>query len=318
MNHWVLIDKTLSSKLPILKQQLLQIPGISHVAVSSGNPISGNRIVRYDLEDKSFYTPYLFSGDEDLIKTLDLKLIEGELFSEGNKGCLVNEKLVRQFNFIHPIGEIIPGTKDRIIGVVRDFTCGSFKLDIPPVIISYRANANCLLVNFNGQVNSDLVSRIQATWNKVFPGRLFEYQVLQQDLMKKYSDDTFFYRLMIGFSITSLIISCFGLFAVSWAVIQSRVKEIGIRKIVGAKGVDILRLLSLVFFKRITIAFFISVPIAYYFMEKWLEHFVKRIQVSPLIFVASAIVTIVLSFVTLSIQLAKAIVTNPVDEIKAD
>jgi putative ABC transport system permease protein len=163
-----------------------------------------------------------------------------------------------------------------------------------------------------------LIGQIQKEWKGVFPDRLFEYQTLQQDLMKKYEGDIFFYKLVIAFSIISLIISCFGLFAVSWAVIQSRVKEIALRKVFGASGKKILVLLTMTFLKRIAVAFLLSVPIAYYVMEKWLEHFVKRIAISPVIFATAAIVILITSFATLSIQLVKAVVTNPLDELKAE
>ncbi len=311
-------DKTLNAKLPILKQALLEISNIKQVAISSGNPISGNTIARYDLDNNEFYTPYLFSGDEDLIKTLDLNLVSGELFAAGKDGSLVNEELVRKFNLKNPIGETIPGTKNKIIGVVKDFTCGSFKEKIPPVIISYKANSNCLLIGYESELPSSLLSQIQKVWNTTFPGYLFEYKILQQDLLKKYKEDIFFYKLITAFSITTLIISCFGLFALSWAITQSRVKEIGIRKIFGARGKDILNLLTLSFLKRIAVAFVIAVPIAYFLMQNWLEHFVKRITIGPMVFAASAAMMLLIALITMSIQTIKAILLNPIDELREE
>ena len=135
-------DERLANDLGALKQKVMQIPDVNNVTVTNGNPISGNAIVRYDLADEQFYTPYLFGGDEDYFRTLGLQLIDGQMPSEVIKGKLVNRTLVRLFNMDNPVGQKIPGTaNDVIVGVVEDFTCGSFKQEIPPAIISIDAIA---------------------------------------------------------------------------------------------------------------------------------------------------------------------------------
>jgi putative ABC transport system permease protein len=309
-------DKKYSEMLPVLKQKISQLPDVNNVTAGSGNPIFGNMVTRYTLENEQFYTPYLFEGDEDFLKTLDLKLIEGELPSEKNNGKLVNQTLVRQFNLKTPIGEPVPGTKDIIIGVVEDFTCSSFKQEIPPVVISYNKTGQTLLVNYEGNNLSRLLPQLQAEWKGLFPDYPFAYRIVQEELMKKYREDTFFYKIIITFSIISMILSCFGLFALSWAVIQSRTKEIGIRKVLGATAVDILHLLTLTFTKRIGIAFLIAAPMGYYLMNQWLARFANKIELNIWIFGISGLIVITVAFVTLSLQTVKATMTNPVDEIR--
>lgn len=311
-------EKTMIDKLPALKQNVLQISGVQHAAIASGNPISGNRMARYDLDNGTFYTPYLFSGDEDLMKTLNLTLLEGEFPSATNKGKLVNEKLVNYFNMIHPVGEKIPGTDDMIIGVVKDFTCTSFKEEIAPAIVSYSQDNSRLLIDYSGQALSSLLPLIQNEWNKSFPGYYFSYQVIQEELMKKYKGDTFFYKTVVAFSITSMIISCFGLFALSWAVAQSRLKEMGIRKVLGATAKDIMNLLSISFIKRIGIAFLIAAPAGYYLMDKWLQNFANRISLNTGIFITAGITVTFIALLTMSIQTVRAALTNPVNELKND
>jgi putative ABC transport system permease protein len=309
-------DRKFSELLPVLKQKLAQLPAVNSVSVGSGNPISGNMIVRYELEDKQFYTPYLFGGDNDFMETLNLKLIEGELPSEKNNGKLVNQRLVQQFNLKKPIGEKVPGTKDLIVGVVEDFTCGSFKQEIPPVIISYYTDGQTLLIDYAGNDLEALLPQINKEWKSVFPDNNLNYRLLQQDLMKKYKEDTFFYRIIITFSIISMVLSCFGLFALSWAVIQSRTKEMGIRKVLGATAVDVLNLLTLTFTKRILVAFLLAAPVGYYLMNAWLARFANRIELSAWVFMIAGGVVIAIAFVTLSFQTIKATLTNPVDEIR--
>jgi putative ABC transport system permease protein len=309
-------DKKYSQTLSVLKQKIIQLPDVNNVTVSSGNPIFGNMIVRYDLDNEQFYTPYLFGGDEDYLKTLDLKLIEGELPSEKNNGKLVNQTLVRQFNLKKAVGEQIPGTKDVIVGVVEDFTCGSFKQEIPPAIISFHKEGQSLLIDYGGSNLSKILPQIQTEWMSVFPDYSFTYRVIQEELMKKYKEDTFFYKIIITFSVISMILSCFGLFALSWAVVQSRTKEMGIRKILGATPLDILNLLTLTFTKRIILAFVIAAPVGYYLMNQWLTRFANRIELNVWIFCISGLMVTFIAFMTLSLQTVKATMTNPVDEIK--
>lgn len=309
-------DERYSQTLSVLKQKILQLPDVNNVTVSNGNPIFGNMIVRYDLDNERFYTPYLFGGDEDYLKTLDLKLIEGELPSEKNNGKLVNQTLVRQFNLKKAVGELVPGTKDIIVGVVKDFTCGSFKQEIPPAIISFYKDGQSLLIDHGGSNLAKILPQIQTEWRSVFPDYAFTYRVIQEELMKKYKEDTFFYKIIITFSVISMILSCFGLFALSWAVVQSRTKEMGIRKVLGATPLDILNLLTLTFTKRIILAFVVAAPVGYYLMNEWLTRFANKIELNLWIFLISGLMVTFIAFMTLSLQTVKATMTNPVDEIK--
>lgn len=309
-------DKKYSQTLSVFKQKIIQLPDVNNVTVSNGNPIFGNMIVRYDLDNEQFYTPYLFDGDEDYLKTLDLKLIEGELPSEKNNGKLVNQTLVRRFNLKKAVGEFVPGTKDVIVGVVKDFTCGSFKQEIPPAIISFNKEGQSLLIDYGGRNLSKILPQIQTEWKSVFPDYSFNYRVIQEELMKKYKEDTFFYKIIITFSVISMILSSFGLFALSWAVVQSRTKEMGIRKVLGATPLDILNLLTLTFTKRIILAFTIAAPAGYYLMNQWLTRFVNKIELNVWIFCISGLMVTFIAFMTLSLQTVKATMTNPVDEIR--
>ena len=304
----------LSALLPALKQRVAQLPDVNNVTVSGGNPISGNAVVRLELEDGKFYSPYLFGGDADFLKTLELELIHGEIPSKETQGKLVNQRLVRQFDL--QVGERIPGTDDFILGVVRDFTVGSFREEIPPVIISFYENGKALLVDYRGGDLTRLIPQLQGEWQILFPDNVFDYQVIPVDLMNKYKEEISLFRIVITFSIISIVLSCFGLFALSWAVIQNRTKEIGVRKVLGATSMDILNLLTLSFTKRIAVAFVIAAPVGYYLMNQWLTRFVNRIDLNIWIFVTAALIMIVVSAVTLSLQTFKATKTSPVDEIR--
>jgi putative ABC transport system permease protein len=305
-----------SELLPVLKQTVSQLKDVSNVAISNGNPISGNSIMRLELDSGRFYSVYLFSGDEDFLKTMDLQIVTGKMPAKEGAGKLVNEQLVRQFSIAEPVGATIPGTKDVIAGVVKDFTVGSFKEAVPPSIISYREQGRALLIDYTGSDLSGLIPQLQAEWRKLFPDDSFDYQIIQADLMKKYKGDIFIYKIVVSFSILSVLLSCIGLFALSWAVVQSRTKEIGIRKVLGATYADVLNLLTWSFTKRIALAFFIAAPIGYYLMHWWLMEFMKRISLDVSVFALSGLIMVAVSALALSVQTVKAALTNPVDEIR--
>ncbi|HEY5825112.1 MAG TPA: FtsX-like permease family protein [Cyclobacteriaceae bacterium] len=313
-------DNDSFGKLPILKENLQQLTSIENVTVCSGNPISGNMVVMYKTDGGESYSPYVYSGDEDFFKTLHLTLIEGQLPSANDPdGTVVNEKFASLFNMKNPIGERIPGTPSaRIVGVVKNFTSGSFKVETPPVMISYAPINRSLLLSFSDENIASLLPQIEKEWNKVLPSYPFSYRILQQELMNKYKEETSFFRIVIAFSVTSMIISCFGLFALSWAVVQSRVKEIGIRKVLGASPKDIVAILTVTFTKRIFIAFIIAVPIGYYLMNLWLASFVKKIPLSADIFIWSALLVSLIAIITLGMQTVKAALSNPVNELRSE
>jgi len=310
--------KKLNDRLNSLKLSLLQIKGIRQVSIATASPISGMWMIRYDLEDGKFYTPYLFSGDEDFPSTLSLTLLEGEFPSATRQGKVVNEKFVKYFNMRHPIGEKVPGTKDQIIGVVKDFTCTSFKDEIQPSILSYSVNNSRLLIDYSGQSIEGLLPQVEAAWKKIFPDYIFSYQVIEEELMKKYQDEHFFYKTVVAFAITTIVISCFGLFALSWAVTQSRTKEMGIRKVLGATVRDIMNLLTINFLRHIALAFLIAAPFGYYLMNTWLSHFARRIPLGTKVFVFTGVTVLLLALITMSIQTLQAARKNPVTELKND
>ncbi|MFO7258921.1 MAG: FtsX-like permease family protein, partial [Bacteroidota bacterium] len=212
-----------------------------------------------------------------------------------------------------------PGTEGKIVGIVRDFTIGSFREPIPPVIISsYKEEGKALLINYTGNDLKGLLAQLRSEWERVFPNDNFDYRIIQEDLMEGHKEDIFLFRVVTLFSVISIVLSCFGLFALSWAVTQNRRKEIGIRKVLGATPKDVLQLVTLSFAKRVAVAFVIAVPVGYYLMNKWLSGFVKKIDLGPEIFIMSAVIMTIVSAITLSFQTLQAVFTNPVQEIRSD
>jgi putative ABC transport system permease protein len=258
----------------------------------------------------------LFSGDESLLQTLGLSLVQGSDFLQDRTGKLVNEKLIRQFTITDPIGKTIPGTEDKIIGVVKDFRCVSLKEEIPPVIISYVPDAENILIDYTGQNLPLVLTRTARSWRSVFPNHSFKYALIQEDLLKKHKEDIFFYKIITSFSIASIVISCFGLFALSWGTVQHKTKEIGIRKVLGASVPGIVALLSRDFIRLVLIAFVVAVPIAWYAMHQWLENFAYRINLGAEVFMLAGFTALLIAILTISFQSIKAALMNPVESLR--
>jgi putative ABC transport system permease protein len=306
------------ARLADLKGKILEIPEVERVAQSAGNPISGNSVMIHEDDNGSKVNIYLFQGDNDLIKTLDLKLLEGRLEFQTPNDKIVNETFLKTFNIKDPIGAPVPGAprEARIIGVVKDFTCSSFKTAIPAATISYKEDTRNLLISYGKNDLNILLPKIRTAWNSIFPHESFEFRTIQQDLMKKYSEESLFFKIILAASITSMVISCFGLFALSWAVIRSRAKEMGIRKVLGASMANILGLLTISFAKRLLLAFALAAPVGYYLMTLWLERFVYKAPIDSRVFVFSGLVLALIAIATLGFQTFKASLSSPLDEIK--
>lgn len=312
-------DESQVAKLPVLKNKILELPGVRNASIGNGSPVFGNWMIRYDLEDGKWYTAMTYSGDEDYMRTLDLQLLEGNLPGPSSPGRVVNEALVRMFELKDPVGKVIPGTKDDIIiGVVRNFTSTSFKDEYQPAVISFSSGNSRLLIDYQGSSLTTLLPAIEAQWKQIFPGEYFSCHLIQEELMKKYKDDTFLYKTVVSYACVSMIISCFGLFALSWAVAHSRMKEVGIRKVLGATARDIMRLLSFSFLKRIVIAFVVAAPVSYYLMDKWLDNFVRKVTMDATTFASAGIAVTLVALATMSVQMVRAALRNPVDELRTE
>jgi putative ABC transport system permease protein len=312
-----------AGKLQVFQNHINTLPGTSLSSICSGNPISDNMILRYDLDEEEFYTPYLFVGDENYLNTLGLTLSTGEIPSTGNSSAkLINEAFVRYFDMANPIGEKIPGTKeDYIAGVVKNFNVASLNQDIPPVIISINKSgdsfhANTLLAKIDLMQLGDILSEFERYWKEVYPSYPFKYLLMRDELIRKHKNDLVFSKIITASALLSILITCFGLFALSWGTTQERSKEIGIRKVNGATSLNILYLLLTNYLKIILITSAIGIPLSIILMNKWLEKFAFRIDigVAPLVYTGGLLMAIAL--VTVGYHTVKSSFQNPVESLR--
>ena len=307
-----------NSGLAKLKNDLVSQPGVESVSVCSGNPVSDNMILWYDLDNNKHYMPYLFIGDEDYLNTLGLHLVQGTFPSPENKNArVVNREFVKYFKMENPVGERIPGEKDQYIsGVVDNFNIASLKQEIPPVIIGYSGGSNCLLIRYNPARLNAILPALKQRWQKLYGGLPFKYLFISDELDIRHEQDIAFSRIIRNATLVSILITCFGLFALSWGTSQDRSKEIGIRKVVGASSASVLVLLLKTFFKWILVAYLIALPVAWYLSVRWLEQFSFKIKLDVLTFVTAGIIILIITFLSVSYQTIRSALTNPVEELR--
>ena len=312
----------------IFKKDLLNDPDIVSVTIAD-NPFSGmgtGTSDGYRWEGKQEGDKVLFSmmyTDEDFAKTFGLGIKEGRFFSTefstDNTAVVINEKAAQIMGFKDPVGEIVSsgdGTKFRIIGVVKDFHFKSLRTKIEPLIMFlYRNKFNCFIRMKPDKISAtiDYVRKTFKSYNQTFP-LLFKY--LDDDYNNLYWTEQRMGKIFGYFSFLTIIISCLGLIGLSLFMTELRTKEIGIRKVNGAKSGEIFFLVSREYLVWVLIAIIIASPLAWYFMHKWLQSFAYRINLSWWLFVLVGFITLLIALLTVSFQSYIAVSKNPVEALR--
>lgn len=207
-----------------------------------------------------------------------------------------------------------------IAGVVNDFHHVSFKQEISPIVFEssqyVSKTVNVKLAANNPQQWQRTIGEIEQTWKSVYPDAPFEYQFYDETIAKLYEGEHKTSKLVSLATGITILISCLGLFGLATLTTSQRVKEIGIRKVLGASIAGIAKMLSVDFLKLVFIAILIGSPIAWWAMSKWLEDFVYRIDIQWWMFALAALMAIVAAIFTVAMQAVKAAVANPVDSLR--
>jgi len=274
--------------------------------------------------------------DEDFVKTMELQLIAGKDFtkadvmqmdtSDDDKNLkysfMLNESATKALGWKpgdaigRSISKGVPGT---VKAVVKDFHFHSLHEPITPLVLfldSRRANA--ILVKIAPAGISKTLSRLKKTWNDRVTHRPFEYHFLNEDYEALYKTEQKTAAVFTTFSVLAILLACLGLFALTAFAVSQRSKEIGIRKVLGASILGIVRMLSNDFLKLVLISILIATPLAWYFMNNWLQDFAYRIHISWWVFLAAGVVTVFTALVTVSIQSIKAAIVNPVKSLRTE
>ncbi|UJH90990.1 hypothetical protein LZ575_20315 [Antarcticibacterium sp. 1MA-6-2] len=277
---------------------------------------------------------YINRVDNSFLQTMEIKPVAGRIFSEDFTGdnensIVINEKAVSVMGFASPeaaVGNWIAfdweGTQYRfgIIGVVKDFHFKDLHIGIEPYgfLLNNTSNQNYIIAQVGtGNMKQNLDS-FEANWKSVIPNEPFEYSFLDQDFQKNYQAEDWLAKMISYFTLIAIIISCLGLFGLATFSAEQRIREIGLRKVLGASVSNLVALLSVDFLKLVLLAVLIASPLAWYAMDKWLQTFAYKISISWEVFALTALLAIIIALVTVSFQAIKAALVNPVKNLRTE
>ena len=329
-------NKSSYSSIMSFKNALLEIPGVQNVSASASVPGEGysnasSGVRKYGSNPEDGTQGFFIDVDENYFNLYKVPLIAGRYFtseSRFNKEIILNEEAVKVYGFKNPedavnnklIFDGFDGQSVEIIGVTKDYNQESLKSSILPVIFNpvcaNNTNVRYYSVKIDGKDIPNAIEQIKNSWNKIYANMPFEYNFLDEIFNSQYKADEQFGKVFGLFAFFAIVISCLGLFGLASYTNLRRTKEIGIRKVLGASVTGIVSMLSIDFTRWVIIANVIAVPVAYYIMNKWLQDFAYRINISWWIFVLSGGIALVIALATVSFQAIKAATANPVEALR--
>jgi ABC-type antimicrobial peptide transport system permease subunit len=330
MYHWITGD--LNKNFQLVKNELL----------SSGTAISVTRTASQLTEQFSSSTSVYWKGkdsnddtefergaqDEDLARTAGLRITQGrdldlDQYPSDSAGMLINESAAKAMGFANPIGQTVrDGTGEyHVVGVFADYIFGSPYEHTRPMIIIGPKGIRFNIVHMRLAQSGDVMKQVQ-TVEKIFkkynPNYPFEYHFADQDYARKFVDMQRTAQLTALFAILTVFISCLGLFGLASYMAEARIKEIGIRKVLGASAIRITTLLTKDFLVLVAISLVIASPIAWYAMHRWLQGYAYRTSIGWWVFTGTGLLVIIISLLTTSYHAIKAVYTNPIKNLRTE
>jgi len=323
---------SLSTAEKTLQNEFINIPGVKNVSLCYAAPASDetwSTSIRFDTrtEDELFKVN-MKAGDENYINTFGLQLVAGRnIFpSDTVREFLVNETLVKKLQLKSPedaLGKKISfqggSISAPITGVVKDFHDQSFHSDINPVCItSYSENYGSYAVKINMSNIRSILPALEKKWTSMSPGKIYEYQFLDERIAEFYQTEQTMLKLIRAFSLIAIVIGCLGLYGLVSFMAAQKTKEIGIRKVLGSSVAGILWIFGKEFSILILTAFAVAAPVAWWFMNAWLRDFKYHIQIGALTFILAIVITMAVALCTIGWQSLKAALMNPVKSLRTE
>jgi putative ABC transport system permease protein len=313
------------------KQELLNDSRVISASYSNFSIPGTNNVTVFQRPDRDFdYIMNLYYADHEHEDALGFEMEEGRFFDRNfptdSSAIVINEAAVKELGFEDPVGKDIfyPGNNRtyRVVGVMKDFNFETLKNEIMPLAIMLinvnDGNANEMIVRFRTEDPREAVQLVESSWDKYSAGEPVDYTFLDDDFAKLFEQEQRLGNVFTAFTIIAIIIACLGLLGLSAYMAEQRTKEIGVRKVMGASVSSILWLLSIEFLKLISLSFVLAIPVSWYFMQNWLQDFSYRIDIDPIIFGFTAVITVIIVLLTISWQTLKAAHMNPVDSIQSE
>ena len=327
---YIPIEGDLITRYPLFKEEAGRIPGVAAVSKMKESPTvieHHKNDIDWSGKDPNQFVSFADAAvGYDFIKTVHLKLVDGRDFSKdfGNDSgsYILNETAVRKIGYKHPVGQpfSLANVRGTVIGVLKDFHFNSMHDVIEPLVIRLDENPKwgSILVRTEAGKTKAVLAGLEKICKSLNPNFPFTYQFSDQEYTKLYKSEEMVSQLSNYFAFLAIFISCLGLFGLAMFTAGQRTKEIGVRKVLGASESNIFVLLSANFLKPVAIGMLIAFPLAWFTMNRWLQHFAYKIDLEWWIFGLAGLLTIIIALLTVSFQSIRAAVMNPVKSLRTE
>lgn len=321
-----------AAKSDVIISELRKNPKIVSASVNSFSFkfMSNITLVPEGLAENKLTSCNVFSTDHNFFKTYQIPFVAGRDFSpsfqtDETSGFIVNEAAVKEFGWKtaqNAIGKNIQwglGKEGKVIGVVKDFNFSTLKDNIKPVLMHiFKPWYSNITVRLKTQNVSTTISEIGEIWKTSAPHSPYKYSFVEDDFNSMFQSELKMRAVLGVFTFLSILVACLGLFGLAAFTIKQRVREIGIRKVLGSSVRGIVTQLSKDFLRLVFISIIISIPIAWYTSYKWLEDFAFRINISIWVFIGASFLAVCIALITVSTQALKAAWANPVKSLRSE
>jgi putative ABC transport system permease protein len=327
----------LGSTEETFRQKLKEMPGVLNAAITTSIPSVAAFGDNYQPEDEGNKKSAelelnSFMVDEAFIPTLNIQVVKGRNFSKefnDSTSVILNEEAVRQIGWKDPVGKWLeyPGgnnTRFNVIGVVKNFNIQSLQNPVIPFALfhpsskTYSWGTSNIVARIKGGNINNTLNLFEESWKSFATSEPFDYSFLDEAFDAQYRSEQRLGSIFSIFAVLSIFIACLGLFGLSAYMAEKRTNEIGVRKVLGASVSNVIALLSKDFMKLTLVASVIAFPVAWYFMNRWLEDFAYRINIDWTIFLIAGISTLLITMLTISFQAIKAAIANPVKSLRTE
>lgn len=320
------------------KQELLKLPGIENVSITGWYPTNGpgnmtSLITDPDDADKKIKVNYI-SGDSDLSSTLKLRLQSGRFLSDELKtdakipdslknkylsqgNVLLTEYTAKRFD-IKQLNKVLAGIQGIPVGIVKDFNTQSLHFALTPTVIETDNKLDYGYMLIRVKPGFQVLQSIGELYQRFYPEKAFSFSWVDHKIEEQYRAEFKLQQLFISFSFLIIFLACLGLFGLVTFTVEQRIKEIGIRKVLGASVEQVSYLISKDFLKLVVTAIIIAAPIAWLAMSRWLEDFAYRVELKPWMFLMAGSIAILIALLTVSFQAIKAALANPVESLRSE
>ena len=320
-----------------IKSEFAKLSQVKEVAVSSRVPGEWKDLPKVKVKNEKIQTPegqdmYFIGADDKFLKTYQVVLTKGRNFTAGSpadsSSVIINETAAKTLGITEPSEQQIEIPVDdglfqaRVVGIVKDFNFQSLREPMTPMILGFQKNPIQNIDYFTARVatnaTAETLKQMNAILHKIDQNHLFEYHFLDKQWDLFYHEDQIRETIFLVVAILTILIACLGLFGLATYAAEQRIKEIGIRKVLGASVGSIVTMLSKDFLKLVFIASVIALPIAGWAMNEWLRDFAYRITISWWVFISAGFIALATALLTVSYKAIKAAIANPVKSLRTE